>query len=54
LARKPKIMPPTDAEELIINRGIALDPDNPEWSDEEFARAKPAKGVLPKAVYEAV
>ena len=53
MARKPKIIPPTDAEDLIINRGIALDPDNPEWSDKDFARAKPAKDVLPKAVYEA-
>ncbi len=53
MARKTKILPPTNAEDLIINRGIALDPDNPEWSNREFARAKPAKDVLPQAVYEA-
>ena len=35
-----KLIPPTEAEDKKINRGIALDPDNPEWTDEDFARAR--------------
>lgn len=35
------------AEEAAIMRGIALDPDNPEWTDEDFARARPADEVMP-------
>jgi uncharacterized protein (DUF4415 family) len=31
----------TDEEEAAINRGIAADPDNPELTDEWFARARP-------------
>jgi uncharacterized protein (DUF4415 family) len=53
MARKTKLIPPTDEEEKRINRGIAADPDNPEWTDEDFARARPAKEVLPPALYEA-
>lgn len=43
---------PTAEEDARINTGIAADPDNPEWTDEDFARAKPAHEVLPPAVYE--
>ena len=32
----------SDEEEAAIQRGIALDPDNPEWTAEDFARAQPA------------
>lgn len=32
---------PTDEEEEAINRGIALDPDTWELSDEDFKRLKP-------------
>ena len=32
---------PTDEEEEAINRGIALDPDTWELSDEEFKQLKP-------------
>ncbi|AET91502.1 hypothetical protein BYI23_B008950 [Burkholderia sp. YI23] len=32
---------PTDEEEEAINRGIALDPDTWELSDEEFKELKP-------------
>ena len=28
--------------------------DSPEWTDEDFKRAKPAKEVLPEAVYDAL
>ena len=48
-----KLIPPTKAEDERINRGIAADPDTFEASDEDFARARPAKDVLPKALYEA-
>lgn len=29
-----------------------IDDDNPEWTDAEFARAKPASEALPAAVFE--
>jgi uncharacterized protein (DUF4415 family) len=37
---------PTDAEEASIQRGIAADPENPEWTEEDIARARPAAEVL--------
>lgn len=43
-----KIIMPTDAEDAEINRGIAGDPDNPEWTEEMFASARPASEVLPE------
>jgi uncharacterized protein (DUF4415 family) len=49
-----KRIPPTEAEDRKINRGIALDPDNPEWTDKDFARARPAKDVLSPALYDAL
>jgi hypothetical protein len=49
-----KLIPPAEEEDRKINRGIALDPDCPEWTDEDFARARPAKGVLPPDLYEAL
>jgi uncharacterized protein (DUF4415 family) len=36
-----KLAPISDEEEEAINRGIALDPDNPELMDEDFARLRP-------------
>jgi uncharacterized protein (DUF4415 family) len=32
---------PTPEEDAEINRGIAADPDNPEWTSEDMARARP-------------
>jgi uncharacterized protein (DUF4415 family) len=49
-----KLIPPAKKEDEKINRGIASDPDNPEWTDEDFARARPAKDVLPPELYEAL
>ena len=49
---KPTHISPTDDEEEDINRGIALDPDAPEWTDEDFSRARPAIEVVPHIVEE--
>ena len=49
---KPTHISPTDEEEEDINRGIALDPDAPEWTDEDFNRARPAVEVVPHIVEE--
>jgi len=42
--------PPTKAEDLLINAGIAADADNPEWTAEDFRRAQPARQALPEIV----
>ena len=49
-----KIIPPNPAEDKEINRGIARDPDTFEATARDFARAKPAKDVLPASVYRTV
>ena len=49
---KPKITPPTEAEDAKINAGIAADPDNPEWSKNDFAQAQPAKEFFDAKTYE--
>jgi len=48
-----KVRQPTRAEDVEINRGIASDPENPEWTNIDFARARPAKEVLPAGLYQA-
>jgi uncharacterized protein (DUF4415 family) len=48
-----KLIRPTRAEASQIDRGIAVDPDNPEWTDEDFAHARPAHEILPPQMYEA-
>jgi len=45
--RKP-IPELSDAEEASIQQGIAGDPDNPEWTAEDFANAKPFAEVFPE------
>ena len=40
----------TDEEEEEIQRQIAQDPDAPEWTDEDWARARPAMEVDPELV----
>ncbi len=37
----------TDAEEARIQEGIANDPDNPEWTEEDFKNARPFAEVFP-------
>lgn len=39
---------PTEAEEAAIQAGIAADPDNPEWTKEDFASAVRAAEILPE------
>ncbi len=39
--------PISDAEEARIQAMIASDPDNPEWTDEELAQAKPFAEIFP-------
>ena len=38
----------TDEEEARIQRGIAEDPDNPEWTEEDFKNARPFTEVFPE------
>jgi uncharacterized protein (DUF4415 family) len=44
----------SDIEEAAIQAGISRDADNPELSDEQLASMRPAKHVLPPALYEAL
>ena len=37
----------TDEEEARIQRGIEQDPDNPEWTEEDFKNARPFAEVFP-------
>ena len=46
-ARKRRPPPLSDAEEARVQRGIAVDPDNPEWTAEDFERAKPFAEMFP-------
>ena len=47
---KPTHISPTDEEEAEIQRQIAEDPDAPEWTEEDWARARPAIEVHPELV----
>jgi uncharacterized protein (DUF4415 family) len=45
---------PSVEEDRRINAGIAADPDTFEWTDEEFAQARPASEVMPPELYQAL
>jgi uncharacterized protein (DUF4415 family) len=47
---KGKVM---DWDEARIQKGIASDPDNPEWTEEDFKKARPFAEVLPD-LYESI
>ena len=47
---KPTHISPSDEEEAEIQRQIAEDPDAPEWTEEDWARARPAIEVAPELV----
>jgi len=51
---RPPIRELSDEEEAAIQRGIALDPDNPEMSPEEIRSMRPAREVLPPEFFEMV
>jgi uncharacterized protein (DUF4415 family) len=51
---KPGTITPTPEEDAVINAGIAADPDSPEWTAEDFAKAKPASETLPPEMYAAL
>ena len=46
----PPIRPTTPEEEAAIQRGIEADPDNPEWTEDDFAHARPAAEAMPELV----
>jgi uncharacterized protein (DUF4415 family) len=48
---KYQFPPLTDEEEAAIQAGIAADPDNPEWTAEDFKKGRPFKEVFPE-LYE--
>ena len=50
MKRKAAPSPRDDEEEAAIQRGIDQDPDNPEWTDEDWARARPTREVFPDLV----
>lgn len=51
---KPNHVFVTDQEEAAINAGIAADPDAREWTDEDFASARPAAEFFPPDTYAAL
>ena len=48
MTKRRKARPLSDAEETRIQRGIAADPDNPEWAAEDFKRARPFAEAFPE------
>jgi len=51
---KLKLRRNTPAEEAAIQAGIDADPENPEWTAEDFAQARPASEVMPPELYQAL
>jgi uncharacterized protein (DUF4415 family) len=45
--RSKKAFELSDEEEAAIQAGIASDPDNPEWTEEDFKNARPFAEVFP-------
>jgi uncharacterized protein (DUF4415 family) len=43
-----KVRPLTDEEEARIQKGISEDPDNPEWTEENFRNARPFAEAFPE------
>jgi uncharacterized protein (DUF4415 family) len=44
----------SDEEEAKIQSAIDNDPDNPELTDEDLARMRPAQEVLPREFFESI
>jgi len=51
---KPETLLPTPEEEAAIGMGMEADVDNPEWTAQAYATAKPAAQVLPARAYAAL
>ena len=45
--RRRKARALSDVEEARIRAGVAADPDNPEWTAQDFRRAKPFATAFP-------
>jgi len=54
LKLKPDHISPTDEEDAAIHAAALSDPDNPPLTDADFARMRPAREVLPPALYAAL
>lgn len=50
MATRQRLIRPTPQEDAEIQRGMDQGPDNPEWTAEDFARARPAREVHPELV----
>ncbi len=48
-----KLKTPHPKEDEEINLGIQNDPSNPEWTEQDFSRSRPAKEALAKIVGKA-
>ncbi|MBB5044532.1 BrnA antitoxin family protein [Shinella fusca] len=46
IAKRPHDI--SDAEEDHIRKGIAEDPDSPEWTEDDFRKARPFREALPE------
>jgi len=53
-ALRPDHISPTPEEAARINAGILLDPDNPELTEDDFARMRPAREFFPPEVFAAM
>jgi len=51
---KPETIFPAPEEATAIDAGIAADPDAREWTDADFAQAKPASQAMPPEIYAAL
>lgn len=54
VAKRKLLLSISDEEEARIQAGIARDPDNPELTDAELAAMRPAREVLPAALFAAL
>lgn len=52
MSRKPYQLN-TPEKEAAIQQGIRSDPDNPEWTEADFAAARPAAEMVPELVRHA-
>ena len=50
---KPETIFPAPEEATVIDAGIAADPDAREWTDADFAQAKPASQAMPPEIHAA-